>query len=90
MKKFVFLGLVSLLIVSGLALADQSEKHKESSLQSMMQQMMGGEKAGKGMSGMEGMMNMMGMMGRMNEMMDQCTAMMSSDQTLENQGEQEQ
>ena len=35
-------------------------------------------------------MNMMGTMGRMNEMMDQCTAMMSSDQTLENEGKQEQ
>ncbi len=89
MKKFVFLGLVSLLIVSGLALADQSEKQKESSMQGMMQQMMGGERAGKGMSGMKGMMNMMGMMERMNKMMDQCTAMMSSDQTLENEGKQE-
>ncbi len=49
MKKFVFLGLVSVLMVSGLALADQSEKQKESSMQGMMQQMMGGEKAGKDM-----------------------------------------
>ncbi len=89
MKKFLILGLVSVLMVSGLALADQSEKQKESSMQGMMQQMMGGEMAGNGMSGMEGMMNMMGMMGRMNEMMDQCTAMMSSDQRLEDQGEQE-
>jgi len=78
MKKFVLLGLVSLFIVSGLALADQSEKQKESSMQGMMQQMMGGERAGEGMSGMEGIMNMMGMMGRMNQMMDQCSAMMSS------------
>jgi len=89
MKKFVLVGLVSVLMVSGLALADQSEKQKESSMQGMMQQMMGGRKAGKGMSGMEGMMNMMGMMGRMNKMMDQCTAMMSSDQTPEDQGKKE-
>jgi len=89
MKKFVFLGLVSVLMVSGIALADQSEKQKESSMQRTMQQMMGGENAGEGVSGMESMTNMMGMMGRMNEMMDQCTAMMSSDQTLEDQGEQE-
>jgi len=90
MKKFVFLGLVSLLIVSGLALADQSEKQKESSMQGMMQQMMGGENADEGMSGMQGTMNMMGMMGQMNKMMDQCSAMMGSDQTLENEGKQEQ
>ena len=89
MKKFVFLGLVSVLMVSGLALADQPEKQKESSMQDMMQQMMGGERAGKDMSGMGGMMNMMGMMGRMNKMMDQCTAMMISDQTSEDQGKQE-
>ena len=89
MKKFVFLGLVSVLMVSGLALADQSEKQKESSMQGMKQQMMGGERARKGMSGMEGMMNMMGMMGQMSKMMDQCSAMMSSDQTLENEGKQE-
>ncbi len=90
MKKFVFLGLVSVLMVSGLALADQSEKQKESSMQGMMQQMMGGERAGEGMSGMEGMMNMMGMMGRMNQMMDQCSAMMSSHRTGKDQGKQEQ
>ena len=59
-------------------------------MQGMMQQMMGGETAGKDMSGMEDMMNMMGMMGRMNKMMDQCSAMMGSDQTLENEGKQEQ
>ena len=41
MKKFVLLGLVSLLIVSGVALAHQSEEQKGSSMQGMMQQMMG-------------------------------------------------
>ena len=90
MKKFVLFGLVSLLIVSGVALARRSEEQKGSSMQGMMQQMMDGERAGKGMSGMEGMMNMMGTMGQMNKMMDQCTTMMSSDQTLENEGKQEQ
>ncbi len=90
MKKFVFLGLVSVLMFSGFALADQSEKQKESSKQGMMQQMMGGENAGEGVSGMGGMTNIMGMMGRMNEMMDQCTAMMNSDQTPEDQGDQDQ
>ncbi len=90
MKKFVMLGLVSLLIVSGIALADQSEEQKGSSMQGMMQQMMDGEKAGKGTSGMGGKMGMMKMMGEMTKMMDQCTAMMSSDPTPEDQGKQEQ
>ncbi len=90
MKKFVMLGLVSLLIVSGIALADQSEEQKGSSMQGMMQQMMGGEKAGKGTSEMGGMMGMMKMMGQMTKMMDQCSAMMSSDPTPEDQGKQEQ
>jgi len=90
MKKFVLLGLVSLLIVSGVALAHQSEEQKGSSMQGMMQQMMGGEKAGKGTSEMGGMMGMMKMMGQMTKMMDQCSAMMSSDPTPEDQGKQEQ
>ena len=71
MKKFVFLGLLSVLMVSGVALAHQSEKQKESSMQGMMQQMMDGEKAGNGMSGMR----------RMNEMTDRCSAMMGSEKT---------
>ncbi len=89
MKKFVLLGLVSLLVISGVVLAHQSEEPQGSSMQGMMQQMMGGERAGEGMSGMEGMMNMMGMMGRMNQMMDQCSAMMGSHRTGKDQGKQE-
>ncbi|MFQ5976395.1 MAG: hypothetical protein ACE5J5_08785 [Candidatus Hydrothermarchaeales archaeon] len=89
MKKFVLLGLVSLLIVSGVALAHQSEEQRGSSMQGMMQQMMGGETADKGKSGMGGMMNMMGMMGQMNKMMDQCTTMMGSGRAPEGKGKQE-
>ena len=66
------------MIVSDVVVVRPTEEQKGSSMRGMMQQMMGGERAGKGMSGMEGMMNMMGMMGRMNKMMNQCTAMMSS------------
>ncbi len=81
MKKFVFLGLVSVLMVSGVALAHQSEQQKESTMQGMMQQMMGGEKAGNSMSGI----------GRMNKMMDQCSAIMGSEKTKsEMQGVEEQ
>lgn len=68
MKKMALAGLVSLLILSGAALAQQSEEQKKtSSMRDMMEQMMGG--------GTEGMMRMMGEMGKM---MDQCTAMMES------------
>lgn len=85
MKKFVLLGLVSLLIGSGVALAHESEEQKGSSMQGMMQQMMGGEKAGKGMSGMGGMM---GMMGQMTKMMGQCNSMMESMQPESEQAEE--
>ena len=88
MKKLALFGLVSLLIVSGVALAHQSGEQKGSFMQGMMQQMMGGETAGKDMSGMEDMMNMMGMMGRMNKMMDQCTAMMGSGRSPEDPGKE--
>ncbi len=37
------------MFVSGVALVRPSEEQKESSMQGMMQQMMGGEKAGKDM-----------------------------------------
>ena len=82
MKKITFVGLLSFLMLSGLALAEQSgEEKKGSSMQGMMQQMMQGEKTGE--SGMEGMMGMMKMMGQMGKMMDQCAAMMASGQTQE-------
>jgi len=42
MKKFVLLGLVFLLTVSGVALAHQSEEEEGSFMQEMMQEMMGG------------------------------------------------
>lgn len=79
MKKFALAALVSLLILSGVALAYQSgEEKRGSSMPGMMQQMMGGETAGEGMAGMGGMM---GMMGQMTKMMDQCTTMMGSSQS---------
>ena len=82
MKKITFVGLLSFLMLSGLALAEQSgEEKKGSSMQGMMQQMMKGESGGE--SGMEGMMGMMKMMGQMGKMMDQCAAMMASGQTQE-------
>lgn len=69
MKKFALLGLVSLLILSGVALAQQSgEKERGSSMRGMMQEIMGGGTAGGGMGEMGGMMGMMRMMGQMTKM----------------------
>ena len=69
MRKTMMVGIFSILLVSGIAMAQQSgEQNKGSSMRDMMQQMMGGE------SGMEGMMGMMRMMGQMSTMMDQCIA----------------
>lgn len=66
MKNMMFVGLVSLLIFSTVALASQSEgQKKDSPMGGMMEQMM------KGGEGMGGMMRMM-------KMMDQCSAMMES------------
>ena len=85
MKKALFVGLVSALILSGVALATQVEDEKKgSSMQGMMQEMMKGEN-GKG-----GMMGMMRMRGEMETMMDQCASMMESmhsrsDETKESQ-----
>lgn len=79
MKKAMFVGLVSALILSGVALANQVEDEKKgSSMRGMMQEMM---KGGNGMG------EMMGMMGQMTKMMDQCTAMMASGETEETKGE---
>lgn len=82
MKKITFVGLLSFLMFSGLALAEQTGQEKKASpMQGMMLEMMQGEKTGE--SGMEGMMGMMKMMGQMGKMMDQCAAMMASGQTQE-------
>jgi len=70
MKKAMFVGLVSALLLSGVALATQVEEEKKgSSMRGMMQEMMKGE------NGMEGMTE------QMSKMMDQCSAMMESNQT---------
>lgn len=79
MKKAMFVGLVSALFLSGVALATQVEDEKKgSSMQGMMQEMMKGESGGE--RDMEGML---GMMGQMTKMMDQCSAMMESGETKE-------
>ena len=76
MKKAIFVGLVSALFLSGVALATQVEEaKKDSTMRGIMQEMMKGESGGE--RRMEGMM---GMMGQMTQMMDQCTAMMESNQ----------
>ena len=69
MKKLVSIAVLSFLVVSGAALAQQSgDQEKGSSMHGMMGQMMQGEK------GKEGMGSMM----RMMKMMDQCASMMES------------
>lgn len=76
MKK-VTVGLMSILILAGIALAGQAQGEKKgSAMGGMMEQMMGGGKNGEG--GMGGMMGMMRMMEQMSKMMDQCSAMMES------------
>jgi len=66
MKTITSIALVSLLVVSGMALAAQSDEQKEHS--SMMEEMMKGGKEGEHKDGMM----------RMMKMMDQCSAMMES------------
>ncbi|HEU0048602.1 MAG TPA: hypothetical protein VFQ43_13475 [Nitrososphaera sp.] len=66
MKTITSIALVSLLVVSGMALAAQSHEQKEHS--SMMEEMMKGGKEGEHKDGMM----------RMMKMMDQCSAMMES------------
>ena len=66
MKTITSIALVSLLVVSGMALAVQSDEQKEHS--SMMEEMMKGGKEGEHKDGMM----------RMMKMMDQCSAMMES------------
>lgn len=76
MKKITLAALASsLLILTGMALAQQPAGQKERPpMPGMMQQMMGGETGGGGMGGMGGMMGMMRMMGQMTKMTDQCIA----------------
>jgi hypothetical protein len=66
MKTIGLFVLVSLLVLSGLALASQSGEQRDHS--SMMQEMMKGGKQGEHKDGMM----------RMMKMMDQCAAMMES------------
>jgi hypothetical protein len=74
MKHLILAGLVSLVILSGFALAHQSgDEKKGSSMKDMMQEMMKGKEPGEG--GMHGMGDMGGMMGKM---MEQCSDMMKS------------
>ena len=74
MKQIVLGGLVSLLVLSGFALAHQPGEKRDSGRGSMMQHGMMGE---KGTEDMQGMGHMDGMM-RMMKMMDQCASMMES------------
>jgi hypothetical protein len=64
MKTIASVGLVSLLVVSGVALAAQSGEQKSQS--SMMEGMMKGGQDGERMQGMM----------RMTKMMDECASMM--------------
>lgn len=67
MKKITFVGLWSFLMLSGLALAEQTGQEKKGSpMQDMMQEMMKGKESGEDGTG---------------GMMDQCTAMMGSGKT---------
>ena len=66
MKTVTSIALVSFLVLSGMALAAQSDEQKEHS--SMMEEMMKGGKEGEHKDGMM----------RMMKMMDQCSAMMES------------
>jgi hypothetical protein len=73
MKHVILPALVSLVIFSGFALAQQvGDEKKSSSMQDMMRQMMKQKQSGEG--GMQGMGDMMGMM----KMMEQCSDMMKS------------
>jgi hypothetical protein len=86
MKKLISIAVLSFLVVSGAALAQQSgDQEKGSSMQGMMGQMMQGEKSGQG--GMGDMKGMMKMMGQMSKMMDQCASMMESAQAKDGKTE---
>ena len=86
MKKLVSIAVLSFLVVSGAALAQQSgDQEKGSSMHGMMGQMMQGEKSSEG--GMGDMKGMMKMMGQMSKMMDQCASMMESAQAKDGKNE---
>jgi len=87
MKKLISIVVLSFLVVSGAALAQQSgDQEKASSMQGRMGQMMQGEKSGEG--GMGDMKGMMKMMGQMSKAMDQCSSMMESAQKKDGKTEQ--
>jgi hypothetical protein len=88
MKYFVLSGLVSLIVLSGFALAQQSgDEKKDSSMKGMMQEMMKQKQTGEG--GMGGMSDTGGMMGMM-KMMEQCGDMMKSAQHQGEKGKESQ
>ncbi len=74
MKTITSIALVSLLVVSGMALAAQSDEQKEHS--SMMEEMMKGGKEGEHKDGMM----------RMMKMMDQCPRRAKSNTIHSGQG----
>ena len=87
MKKLISIALLSFLVLSGAALAQQSrDQEKGTSMPGMMGQMMQGEKSGEG--GMGDMKGMMKMMGQKSKMMDQCSSMMNSMHTEAGKTEQ--
>jgi hypothetical protein len=79
MKTFALVGLLSMLIFGGAAIAEQAKDKEKgtSTTGGMMQGTMGEQKGGE--SGMQGMGGMMGMM----KMMEQCSAMMDAHKTHE-------
>ena len=87
MKAIPLTVLVSLLVFSGVAVAQKSgDQAKRPSMQGMIGQMMQGEKSSEG--GMGDMKGMMKMMGQMSKMMDQCSSMMESAHTKHGKTEQ--
>lgn len=86
MKKITFVGLLSFLMLSGLALAEQTGQEKKASpmqgmMQEMMQEMMKGKGSGEGGTG--GMMGMMKMMEQCGAMMEKCCPATESDKAKE-------
>ena len=73
MKEITLVGLFSLLILAGAALAQPAEEQKKGAAPGgTMQEMMKGGQSGE--SGMGGMMRMMKMMEQCAGMMEQCCA----------------
>lgn len=82
MKKVISVGLLALVMLSGVAMAHQGGKQEKGSspMQHMMGEMMKGEKGTEGMSGMM----------RMMKMMNECASMMDSIHARAEKTEQEQ